>query len=308
MCYDTCAHISIIPWAPEPMHERAARSTSHCHGHPHWKNNYAYRALFWVLLTNTKGKIGYGESMKIQRPKGKIYWKRPTEDNWMREKCDQRKSLVCGNWVRMFERVSFGECVVKTASCKLVWTNGVGSILKSLGNRQHWLEITWRGWGVCLNHLHFIARREGMGGVGKEEECECNKEGMCMRNFVCLYAWVCVCVCARVYVVFREELLGFNLASFVNFFVISSEFVSLSTHSSPLPPPPWDLLPYLMCICVSLSVPTSLLHSLSLSFNGIILSSSLCLPPTHLLLRFVENTPTLLPEQATFSRLPTLCR
>ena len=64
---------------------------------------------------------------------------------------------------------------------------------------------------MCLKNLHVIARREGMGGVGKEEECVCNKEGTCMCNFVCLYACVCVCVCARVYVVIRKELLGFNL-------------------------------------------------------------------------------------------------
>jgi len=48
----------------------------------------------------------------------------------------------------------------------------------------------------------------------------------------------CVCVCARVYVVIRQQLLGFNLVSFVNIFVISSEFVSLppTLHTSPPPP------------------------------------------------------------------------
>ena len=155
------------------------------------------------------------------------------------------------------------------------------------------------GWVVCLKHLHVIARREGMGGVGKERECECKKEGetlcQCMCNCVHMYAWVCVCVCACVYVVIRQQLLGFNLVSFVSIFVISSEFVSLPTlHTSP--PPPRDLLLYPMCSCVSLSVPTSLLHSLSLSFNRIILSILLRLPPTYPLLRFVEDTQTLLRE------------
>jgi len=45
---------------------------------------------------------------------------------------------------------------------------------------------------LCLKHLQVIARREGMGGVGKERECKCKKEGeslcKCMCNFVCVYA------------------------------------------------------------------------------------------------------------------------
>jgi len=147
-------------------------------------------------------------------------------------------------------------------------------------------------------------------GWGRSESTSARKrERVCVSVclILCVCMRTCVCVCARVYVVIRLQLLGFNLVSFVNIFVISSEFVSLPTlHTSP--PPPRDLLPYPMCTCISLSVPTSLLHFLSLLFNGIILSISLCLPPTYLLLRFVENTPTLLPELAIISRLPTLCR
>ena len=77
-----------------------------------------------------------------------------------------------------------------------------------------------------------------MGGVGKERECECKKEGECLCKCTCNCVCVCasVCVCARVYVVIRQQLLGFNLVSFVNIFVISSEFVSLSPHSTPPPP------------------------------------------------------------------------
>jgi len=215
-------------------------------------------------------------------------------------------------WEGIFRR----GCREKIASYALVWANGVGSILKSWGGKwQYWRDIKWRGWVVCLKYLHWhiIARREGMGRVGKERECKCWKEGESLWkwrcNFVCVNVWVCVCVCASVYVVTRQQSQGsnFNLVSLVNILVISSECVSLFPHSTPPPPPPWDLLPYPMCTCVLLFVHTSLLHSLSLSFNWILLSISLCLPPTYLLLRFVENTPTLPPELATISELPTLC-
>ena len=90
---------------------------------------------------------------------------------------------------------------------------------------------------MCLKHLHVIARREGIGGVAKERQCECKKEGENLRECVvilCVYmrVWVCACI----YVVIRGQLLGLNLVSFVNIFVISSEFVSHSPTSH-LPPP-----------------------------------------------------------------------
>jgi len=37
----------------------------------------------------------------------------------------------------LFERVSFGEGVVKIKSYKLVWVNGVGSILKCWGSMDN---------------------------------------------------------------------------------------------------------------------------------------------------------------------------
>jgi len=78
---------------------------------------------------------------------------------------------------------------------------------------------------VCLKHLHVIAGREGMGRVGKEREASAKKrERVCVSACVilCVHACVCVCVCAHVYVVIRQQVLGFNLVSFVNAFVISS--------------------------------------------------------------------------------------
>ena len=142
-------------------------------------------------------------------------------------------------------------------------------------------------------------------------ESEKERQILCMCNFVCVCVcvWVCVCMRARVNGVIRQQLLGFNLLSHLWIFLPSLASLSLSLPPPPLTiPPPWDLLPYSMCICGSCSVSSPLLLSLSLSSNRIILSISLCLPRTHPLLRFIENTPTLFPVLATISRLPTLCR
>jgi len=138
---------------------------------------------------------------------------------------------------------------------------------------------------VCLKNLHVIARREEMGGVGKERECECKKEGECeckkereslckgMGNFVCVRVCVCVCVCARVYVVIRQQLLGLNLVLFVNIFVNSSEFVSLSPNSTP-PPPLFKTSSPTQCAHASRSLSLRLSYNLSLS-----LSKGLFSPP-----------------------------
>jgi len=138
------------------------------------------------------------------------------------------------------------------------------------------------GWVVCLKHLHVIARREGMGGVGKERECECKKEGetlcQCMCNCVHMYAWVCVCVCACVYVVIRQQLLGFNLVSFVNISVISSEFVSLSPHSTP-PPPLLETSFSTQCAHASPSLSLRLSCTLSLSRSTGLFSPSYSVSP-----------------------------
>jgi len=124
---------------------------------------------------------------------------------------------------------------------------------------------------------------------------------------VCVCMRECACVCARVYVFIRQQLLGLNLVSFVN--ILSSlQSLSLSPHSTP-PPPLLETSSPTQCAHASRSLSLRLsLHSLSLSFNGIILSISLCLPPTYRLLLFVENTPTLLPELAIITRFPPLCR
>ena len=66
----------------------------------------------------------------------------------------------------------------------------------------------------------------------------------------------CVCVCAHVYVVIRQQLLGFNLVSFVNISVISSEFVSLSPHS--LRPPPLPNVHMRLALCPYVSLALSL--------------------------------------------------
>jgi len=78
-------------------------------------------------------------------------------------------------------------------------------------------------------------------GWGRSESASAGKrERVCVSVCVilCVCMRECVCVCARVYVVIRQQLLGFNLVPFVNIFVISSEFVSLSPHSTTSPPPP----------------------------------------------------------------------
>jgi len=40
------AHMSMSLRAREPMHQRAARSTSDCHCHPNWGKKHGYRACF----------------------------------------------------------------------------------------------------------------------------------------------------------------------------------------------------------------------------------------------------------------------
>ena len=40
------AHMSMSLRAREPMHQRAARSTSDCHWHPNWGKKHGYRACF----------------------------------------------------------------------------------------------------------------------------------------------------------------------------------------------------------------------------------------------------------------------
>jgi len=54
---------------------------------------------------------------------------------------------------------------------------------------------------VCLKHLYFIARREGMGGVRGKPERERKKEGenLCTCDCVCVRERVCVYVCTRVF-------------------------------------------------------------------------------------------------------------
>ena len=85
---------------------------------------------------------------------------------------------------------------------------------------------------------------------------------------------MCVCVCARVFVVSRQQLLGFNLVSFVNISVISSEFVSLSPHSLRPPPLPNVHMRLALCPYVSLAL------SLSLVQRDYSLHLTLC--PPHL--------------------------
>ena len=48
------AHMSMRPQAPEPMPQRAARSTWHHHGHPNWgKKTWMYDSFSVVLKTYT---------------------------------------------------------------------------------------------------------------------------------------------------------------------------------------------------------------------------------------------------------------
>ena len=102
-------------------------------------------------------------------------------------------------------------------------------------------------------------------GWGRSESANARKrERVCFSVCVILCCMCkCVCACARVYVVILQQLLGFNLVSFVNMFAIYSDFVPLSPNSTPL-----SLLP-------ETSSPTKCAHASRSMFLR--LSCTLCL-------------------------------
>jgi len=131
--------------------------------------------------------------------------------------------------------------------------------------------------GVFRNTCTLSLGERGLVGWGRSKSASVKKRKR-VWVILCVYVCVYVCVCAHVYAVICQQLLGFNLGFICEYFChFCRVCLSLPTlHTSPL------LLASssTQCAHVSFSVPTSLLHSLSLVQRDY--SLHLTLSPPHL--------------------------